>query len=82
MFGGMIKLGPRQKPLSPYEQRAKEREAEYARHGLDTYEEQQRHEERKALLGLDYRDRYTGSWKKAEEHMKRCNQTFYDWLWD
>jgi hypothetical protein len=70
------------KPLSPYEQRAERRQAEYKRYGLTTYDEQMMHEERKALLGEDYRQRDTGTWRKAEQHLKTSHQSWWDWLWN
>jgi hypothetical protein len=69
MFGG--KVAPQQKLLSPYEKRAKEREAEYARLGLASFEDQQRHEGRKVMLGEGYHQRNTGTWKEAEECMRK-----------
>jgi hypothetical protein len=83
MFGGRF-FGKHRKPLSPYEQRAKDREDEYARLGLVTYDEQQRHEGRKVLLGQDYLDRDTGTWRDAEEYIRHSqpHQTFWDWFWE
>jgi hypothetical protein len=81
MFGG--RFGPKSKQLSPYERRAKARDDEYAKIGADTWEKQQLHEQRKALLGEDYRDRFSGSWRESERYMaKQQNQTFFDWLWN
>jgi hypothetical protein len=80
MFGR--KSRQKSQPLSVYERQAQERQSEYARLGLTTYEEQQRHEYRKFSLGADYRDRPSGSWKEAEDYLKRNNQSFWDWFWN
>jgi hypothetical protein len=82
MFGGRIGSQAQEKPLSPYEKRARERKDEYARLKLTSYEDQQRHEGRKAVLGQDYRERFTGTWKEAEAYLKIGNQTFWDWFWE
>jgi hypothetical protein len=35
------------------------------------YDEIQRHYARKAMLGSDYRERDTGTWRQAEAYMRR-----------
>jgi hypothetical protein len=79
MFGG--RFMKKSKPVTAYERRAKNREAEYARLGLTTFDEQQEHERRKVMLGEDYRDRFTGTWKEADEYMKKSqNVRWWDWF--
>jgi hypothetical protein len=81
MFGG--RFGPRRKQLSYYELREKARQKEYARYRLTTFAQQQEHEERKGVLGEDYRDRYSGSWREAEDYMNRSRyDSWWDWLMD
>jgi hypothetical protein len=57
------------RPLTEYEQRVRD------------YEEQQRHEFRKACLGDDYLDRYSGTWREAEAHAEQSKQPLWNWFW-
>jgi hypothetical protein len=59
------------KPISIYEKRLQERDAEEARLGLKSYEEKMRHRERKFMLGSGYRDRDSGTWRDAEAYLKK-----------
>ena len=80
MFGGRF-MQKSTKPLSASESRAQKRAAEYARLGLTTYRDRQRHEDRKVLLGEDYHDRFSGTWREAEETMKKSHyNSWWDWL--
>ena len=54
-----------------YLKRAEARAEEERHLGLTTYDEIQRHRARKFILGENYRERDSGSWHEAEEHLKR-----------
>ena len=54
-----------------YLKRAEARAEEQQRLGLMTYDEIQQHYARKVMLGDDYRERDTGTWREAEEYLKR-----------
>jgi hypothetical protein len=60
-------------PMSPYEKRLQEREAEEARLGLKTYEGKMRYRERKFMLGSDYRNRNSGTWQNAEAYLMKSD---------
>jgi hypothetical protein len=84
MFGKSKPQSRKQRePMSQYEIRMQERQAEYARLGLTTYAEQQTHEFRKVALGSDYHERDSGTWKQAEDFMKKSGHTtWWDRLWN
>jgi hypothetical protein len=51
--------------LDEYMKRAKAREEEEQRLGITTYEQKMEHRERRAILGKDYLQRDSGSWRNA-----------------
>jgi hypothetical protein len=59
------------KSFEDYAKEAEARAEEVARLGLTSYDEIQRHYARKAMLGSDYRERDTGTWRQAEAYMRR-----------
>ena len=54
-----------------YLKRAEARAEEEQRLGLVTYEQIEQHRARKFILGENYRERNSGSWREAEEYLKR-----------
>jgi hypothetical protein len=54
-----------------YLKRAEARAEEERRLGLTTYDEIQQHRARKFILGEHYRERDSGTWREAEEYLKR-----------
>jgi hypothetical protein len=54
-----------------YLKRAEAREEEEQRLGLVTYEQIEKHRARKFILGEHYREHDSGSWREAEEYLKR-----------
>jgi hypothetical protein len=54
-----------------YLKRAEARAEEERRLGLTTFEQIEQHRARKFLLGADYRERDSGTWREAEEYLKR-----------
>jgi hypothetical protein len=57
--------------IEDYMREAKAAEQEAKKLGISTYEQILRHRERKRLLGDDYQSRDTGTWRQAEEFMRR-----------
>ena len=57
--------------LDEYMKRAKAREEEEKRLGIVTYEQKMEHRERRAILGKDYLERPSGTWKNALDFLKR-----------
>ena len=53
-----------------YLKRAEARAEEERRLGLTTYDEIQQHRARKFILGENYRERDSGSWREAEEYLR------------
>jgi hypothetical protein len=60
--------------LEEYVKRAKAREEEEKRLGITTYEQKMEHCERRAILGKDYLERDSGSWRNALEFLKRLGE--------
>ena len=58
------------KSFEDYAREAEARAEEEQRLGLVTYQ-QIEHRARKSLLGADYRERDSGTWREAEEYLKR-----------
>ena len=54
-----------------YLKRAEVRAEEERHLGLTTYDEIQQHRARKFILGEHYRERDSGTWREAEECLKR-----------
>ena len=54
-----------------YLKRAEARAEEERRLGLTTFEQIEQHRARKFILGENYRERDSGSWREAEEYLKR-----------
>ena len=54
-----------------YLKRAEARAEEERRLGLVTYEQIEQHRARKFILGEHYRERDSGTWREAEEYLKR-----------
>ena len=54
-----------------YLKRAEARAEEERRLGLVTYEQIEQHRARKFILGERYRERDSGTWREAEEYLKR-----------
>ena len=53
-----------------YLKRAEARAEEEQRLGLVTYEQIEQHRARKFILGENYRERDSGSWREAEEYLR------------
>ena len=54
-----------------YLKRAEAHAEEERRLGLVTYEQIEQHRARKFILGEHYRERDSGTWREAEEYLKR-----------
>ena len=54
-----------------YLKRAEARAEEERRLGLTTFEQIEQHRARKFILGVHYRERDSGTWREAEEYLKR-----------
>ena len=54
-----------------YLKRAEARAEEERRLGLTTFEQIEQHRARKFILGEHYRERDSGTWREAEEYLKR-----------
>ena len=54
-----------------YLKRAEARAEEERRLGLTTFEQIEQHRARKFILGENYRERDSGTWREAEEYLKR-----------
>ena len=57
--------------LEDYTKQAKAREEEEKRLGIVTYEQKMEHRERRAILGRDYLEKDSGSWKNALAFLRR-----------
>jgi hypothetical protein len=57
--------------LEDYMKKAKAREEEERRLGITTYQEKMDHRERRAILGKDYLELDSGTWKNALAFLKR-----------
>ena len=57
-----------------YLKRAEARAEEERRLGLATFEQIEQHRTRKFILGEHYRERDSGTWREAEEYLKRKSE--------